>query len=86
MCNFPNNMCLCWMYINAEKPRISGIPPKKQARYQPVTKCTHWAVLGSYKNWNGIDMPPRSAPFEAFDEIHKVVLDIIIENMASLVQ
>ena len=31
-------------------------------------------------------MTPKSTPFEAFDEIHNVVLDGISENMASLVQ
>ena len=29
---------------------------------------------------------PKSTPFEAFDEIHKVVIERISENMASLVQ
>ena len=31
-------------------------------------------------------MSPKSIYFEAFDDIHKVVLDRISENMASLVQ
>ena len=34
------------------KPCISGIPPHEQERYKPVTKCTYWPVLGSFKNWN----------------------------------
>ena len=42
--------------------------------------------MGSYNNWNIIYITPKSIPFEAFDEIHKVVLDGISENMASLVQ
>ena len=68
------------------KPWISGIPSKKQARCQPVTNCNYWPVLGSYKNWNIIELTPKSTPFEAFDEIHKVVIDRISENMALLVQ
>ena len=32
-----------------EKPWIYGIPSKKRSRYQPVTNCTYWPVLGSYK-------------------------------------
>ena len=40
----------------------------------------------SYKNWNIIELTPKSTPFEAFDEIQKVVLDGISENMASLAQ
>ena len=31
-------------------------------------------------------MSPKSTPFDAFQEIHKVVLDRISDNMASLVQ
>ena len=69
-----------------EKPWIYGILLKKQARYQPVTTCTFWPVLGSYNNWNSIDLTPKSSYFEVFDEIHKVVIEGISENMASLVQ
>ena len=69
-----------------DKPWIYGIPSKKQARYQPVTNCNYWPVLGSYKNWNIIEITPKSTHFEAFDEIHNVVLYGISENMASLVQ
>ena len=42
--------------------------------------------MGSYKNWNIIEITPKPITFEAFDGIHKVVLDRISENMASLVQ
>ena len=42
--------------------------------------------MGPYKNWNIIHLTPKSIPFEAFDEIHQVVLEGISENMASLVQ
>ena len=68
------------------QPWISGILSTKQARYQPVINCTYWPVLGPYNNWNIIHLTPISIPFEAFDEIHQVVLDRISENMASLVQ
>ena len=68
------------------KTWIYGILSKKQAHYQPVTNCTYWPVMGSYNNWNIIELTPKSTPFEAFDEIHKVVLDGISENTASLVQ
>ena len=47
---------------------------------------TYWPVLGTYKNWNIINLKPKSIPSEAFDKIHQVVLDIISESMASLVQ
>ena len=35
-----------------DKPCISGIPPDKQERYKPGTKCTYWSVLGPFNNWN----------------------------------
>ena len=69
-----------------DKPWIYGIPSTKEARYQHFTNCTYWPVLGSYNNWNIIDLTPKSIIFEAFDEIHKVVLDGISEDVASLFQ
>ena len=59
---------------------------KKQARYQPVKNYTYWPVLGLYKNWNIIELTPKPTPFEAFDEIHQVVIDKISDNTASLVK
>ena len=47
---------------------------------------TYWPVLGSYNNWNIIELTQKSTPFEKFGEIHKVVLDRISENMALLVK
>ena len=42
--------------------------------------------MGSYNNWNIIELKPKSTPFDAFNEIHQVFLDGISDNMASLVQ
>ena len=69
-----------------DKPWISSILSNKQARYQPVTNCTYRPIMVSYNNWNIIYLSPKSTPFEAFYEIHKVFLDGISENIASLVQ
>ena len=69
-----------------DQPWISGIQSTKQARYQHVIICNYWPVLGPYNNWDIIHLTPKSTPSEEFDEIHKVVLDGISENMASLVQ
>ena len=69
-----------------DKPWIGGIPYNKQTRYQPVTNCTYLPVLGLHNNWNIIELAPKSTHFGAFDEIHKVVLDRISENKASLFQ
>ena len=65
---------------------IYGILSKKQARCQPVTNFTYWPVLVSYNNFNIIKITPKSTPFEAFDEIHQVVLGVISDNISSLVQ
>ena len=82
--------CIPCAYVRCtsmiDQPWISGIRPKKQERYQNVTNFTYWPVLGSYNNWNIIEITPKPTPFEDFDEIHKVVLDQISENTASLVQ
>ena len=69
-----------------DKPWVSSMLSKKQASYQPVANCTYWPVLGSYNNWNIIELTPKSTPFEAFYEIYKVILDGISENISSLVK
>ena len=66
------------------KPWISGISSDKQERYKPITKCNYWPVLGSFNNWNIIQLSQNSTPFDTFDEIHQVVLDGISDNMDSL--
>ena len=42
--------------------------------------------MGSYNNYNIIELTPKSTHFEAFYDIHKVFLDGISDNMDSLVQ
>ena len=69
-----------------DKPCISGIQSTKEARYQPITNFNYWPVLGEYYNRTIIDLTPKSIAFEAFDEMYKVVFNVISENMASLVQ
>ena len=68
------------------QPCISCIYSKKQARYQPVTNCTSWPVLVSYKNWNIIHLSHKSTHLYAFKEIHKFGIDRISDNMVSLGQ
>ena len=67
-----------------DKPWISGIPSDKQEHYKPVTKCTYCPGLGYFNNWNMIQLSQESTPSDAFDEIHQVFIDGIIENMSSL--
>ena len=68
------------------KPWIPVIPSKKQRRYQPVTNFTSCPVLGSFNNWNIIQLSHKSIPFEVFEEIYQVFIDGISDNMASLVK
>ena len=59
-----------------EKTWIYGIQSTIHARYQPVTNCNYWIILDPYNNWNSIELTPKSIPFEAFDDIHKVVVGL----------
>ena len=68
------------------KPCISGIPSDKQERYKTVTNFTHFPVLGPLNNWNITQFSQKSTPYDEFDETNQVVLDGIIDNMASLVE
>ena len=43
-------------------------------------------MLGSFNNWNIIQLNNKTICSEYFDEVHKVVLYGISANMASLVQ
>ena len=55
--------CIPCAYVGCtsipDKPWISSITSKKQARYQPVNNCTYCPFLGSYKNWNIIELTPK---------------------------
>ena len=69
-----------------DKPWIYGISSGKKERYKPVTNCTYWPVLGSFNNWNIIQLLKKSNPYNSFYEIHQVVLYGISKNVASFVQ
>ena len=43
-------------------------------------------TVGSFNNWNTIQLSHKSTPHDKFDEIHELVLDGIGDNMDSLVQ
>ena len=68
--------CVCVEFTSTlEKPGIPGFPPQQQPRYQPVTYCTYWPVLGSFKNWNVITLSHKVTRSEVFEGIHQVFLD-----------
>ena len=57
----------------------------KQPRYQPVVDCILFLVLGSFNNCNIIQFTIKTTSSEDFDVVHKLFLDGINENMASLI-
>ena len=42
--------------------------------------------MGSYNNCDIIHLTPKSTPFDAFDDLHQILLDRMSDNMASLFQ
>ena len=84
ICRIPCACVACTSML--DKPWIFGIPSEKQERYKPVTKCTYWLLLGTFNNWNILELSSKSTSSEIIDEIHQVVLDGISDNMVSLVE
>ena len=86
ICAICHILCACVLCTSMlDQPWIYGINLKKQTRYQPVKNSNYWQFLGSYNNWNIIHLSPKSTRFGAFEEINKVVLEGISDNMHSLV-
>ena len=64
----------------------SACRKKVRLGLEQVNYKLKFIIINSYEHFKLIELTPKSTPFETFDEIHKVVLDGISENMASLVQ
>ena len=69
-----------------DKSWIIGFTPQKQLRYQPVAYCSYWPFIGSFNNWNIITLSHKATTSEAFEDIHKVLLDVSSDSMDSLVK
>ena len=69
-----------------DKPWAYKVDPKKYPHYQPIADCKYCPVLVYFNNWNIIQFTNKTTSSEDFDAVHKLVLDHISENMASLVQ
>ena len=65
---------------------ISGTSSNKKEHYEHVTKFTYYLALESFNNWNIIQLEQKSTPYDAFDEMHQVVLDGISDNMVLLIE
>ena len=74
--------CIYMLY----KPCIHGLTTQQYPPYQSVTDQNYWLVISSFNNWNIIKFQHKSTTGEDFKDIHKVVLDGISENTASLFQ
>ena len=68
------------------KSWVHGIPLKQQPCYQPVKYCTYWPVLGSFNNWNIIQLSHKASSSEEIDKIHQVLIDGISDNRYELLQ
>ena len=69
-----------------DKTCTYGVYPTKQPRCQPIEDWTYWPVLGSINNCNTIHLTNKTKSSQYFGVVHKVVVDGISENMASLLQ
>ena len=67
------------------KPWIPGFSLKQKLRYQSVHGCTYWLVLVFFNNWSIIISSQKATQIEAFEDIYRVVLDVISDNMVLLV-
>ena len=67
-----------------DKPWSPGVSHTKQPHYQPVVGCIYLPVLGTFKKWKTTNFTNKTTSKEDFDDINKVVPDVISENMASL--
>ena len=67
-------------------PWAYGVDPTKYPCYQPVEGCIYWPVLGSLNKFNIINFTNKYTSSEYFNAVHKLLLDGIRYNMASLLQ
>ena len=87
VCSIGRIPCVCNEYTYMlDKPQVHSLPSQQQLRYQPVTSCTYWPVLGSFNRWNIIILSQKATTSEDFENIYQVVLDSISDNIASFVQ
>ena len=70
----------------SDKTWSLGVSHNDQHHYQIVLDCTYWPLLGSFNNWNIINFTNKGTSSENFDDINKIVLDGMSDNMYYLVQ
>ena len=57
------------------QPWAPGMSAQQQPCYQNVKYCTYWPVLGSFNNWNIIQLSHKATSSEVIEKIDQVVLD-----------
>ena len=79
--------CACTQFISTlDKPWTPDVTPHKQACYQPVKDCTYWHVLCYFNNCDIIYLQNKATSSEYTDKINQLLLEVISDNMAALVQ
>ena len=86
MCDTPNILSVCLMYVYVRQTMCSCISITTKTALKYVTYFTYWPVIGSFNNWNIITLSNKDTKSEAFERIHQVVIDGISDNMALLVR
>ena len=65
-----------------DKIWVLDVDHAPKPRYQPVVDYTYWPMLGYFNAWNIIRCTNKDTSSGEFDEVHKVVLDVISANMS----
>ena len=87
-CEMRQITCTCIECINTlEKPWVHGVSPIELPRYAKVDGCVHHSILGDYNKWIIMDFTRDSeTDKECFEEIHKILVQSIGNNMAEFVE
>ena len=68
-----------------DNPWGPGVSHIKQPRCQPVLDCIYTLVFSTFNNRNMIQLTNKTTSSDNFDDICKVFLDVISDNVESLV-
>ena len=77
---------LIFFTYSIDQPCITGLPAHQKLRYQLIKDCAYWPVLDSFNNCYILKLSHKETSSEEIDKVHQVVLDVISENMATLLQ
>ena len=79
--------CVCAVCtIMLNKPWYPGVSNTTQPRYQHVLDCTYWPVFVIFNNCTVIIFTNKNEYMKDFVYINNTIIDVISDNMLSLVQ